>query len=150
MLVRGREHDAVRRDMRPTSRRAVWSAKPDAQSLIDDSRSNALNPTELAERYFECMRGRDLDGLCALFADNAVVVLPDGRELAGLAAIRGMYQHIFATGAPTPAPQATIGGANGVAVEIETRLGDGSSRRTANFFHLEGGRIARLSIYQRG
>jgi ketosteroid isomerase-like protein len=110
-----------------------------------------VNPTELADRYFECMRARDLDGLCALFAEEAVVVLPDGREVAGLAAVRGMYQHIFATGAPTPAPQATIAGPDGVATEIETRLGDGSSRRTANFFHLEpGGRIVRLSVYQRG
>jgi hypothetical protein len=110
-----------------------------------------VNPTELADRYFQCMRARDLEGLCALFTDDAIALLPDGREIAGLAAIRGMYQHIMGAGAPSPSPQAIITGPNGAAVEIEARLADGSSRRTANFFHLApDGRIACLSVYKRG
>jgi hypothetical protein len=37
-----------------------------------------------------------------------------------------------------------------IAVEIEARLPDGSSRRTANFYHLNSqGRIQRLSVYMR-
>lgn len=110
-----------------------------------------MNPTDLVERYFAHMRSRDLDGLASLFADDATAVLPDGREVSGLASIRGMYQHIFSVGAPTPTPLATIAGPEGAATEIEARLPDGSSRRTANFFHLAAdGRIARLSIYKRG
>ena len=35
-----------------------------------------------------------------------------------------------------------------IAVEIEARLPDGTARRTANFYHLNGdGRIQRLSVY---
>lgn len=110
-----------------------------------------MTPSDLVERYFAHMRSRDLDGLASLFVADAVAILPDGREVAGLAAIRGMYQHIFGAGAPSPTPQAVIEGANGAAVEIEARLPDGTSRRTANFFHLgEDGRIVRLSIYKRG
>lgn len=115
------------------------------------SASDPMDSAAVAGRYFECMRGRDLDGLAALFAEDAVAVLPDGKAVAGLAAIRGMYQHIFAAGAPTPSPQATVAGGRSAATEIETRLGDGSTRRTANFFHLDAdGKIARLSIYKRG
>jgi ketosteroid isomerase-like protein len=110
-----------------------------------------VNSTVLADRYFACMMARDLDGLAAIFDEDAVVVLPDGREVSGLPAIRGMYQHIWGSGAPSPTPLATVAAAQAVAVEIEARLPDGSSRRTANFFHLGAeGRIARLSIYKRG
>jgi hypothetical protein len=109
-----------------------------------------LNSSELADRYYARMGDHDLEGMAALFAEAAVVILPDGRELAGLAAIRGMYQQIW-TAAPSPSPQAIIAGPSGVAVEIETHLPDGSSRRTANVFHLDAeGRIVRLSIYKRG
>jgi uncharacterized protein (TIGR02246 family) len=110
-----------------------------------------VTPNEIADRYFACMRGRDLEGLAALFAEDAAFVLPDGREVAGLTAIRGMYQHIFAAQAPSPTPVARVVGPNAAAVEIEARFEDGSSRRTANFFHLDAeGRIARVSVYARG
>lgn len=110
-----------------------------------------MNPTDLVERYFAHMRARDLEGLASLFAEDAVAVFPDGREVSGLASIRGMYQHIFDAGAPTPTPLSTIAGADGAATEIEARLPDGTSRRTANFFHLGAdGRISRLSVYKRG
>jgi ketosteroid isomerase-like protein len=110
-----------------------------------------MKPTELAESYFAHMRSRDLDGLASLFAEDAVFTLPDGRDVAGLGAIRGMYEHIFAAGAPSPTPLATIAGASGAATEIEARLPDGTVRRTANFFHLDSqGRIVRVSVYKRG
>ena len=110
-----------------------------------------MNPTDTVDRYFAHMRNRDLDGLATLFTEEAVATLPDGREVAGLAALRGMYQHIFGAGAPSPTPLATIVGPDGAATEIEARLADGTTRRTANFFHLAAdGRIVRLSIYKRG
>jgi hypothetical protein len=105
----------------------------------------------LADRYFAAMRARDVEALMALFAEDAVMVLPDGRELAGSAAIRAMYDYLVASGAPSPTPTAAIAGTDGVAVEIEARLVDGSTRQTANFFHLDGdGLIRRLSVYGRG
>lgn len=110
-----------------------------------------MTATDLVDRYFAHMRGRDLEGLAGLFAEDATAVFPDGREVAGLAAISAMYQHIFNAGAPTPTPLSTIAGPGGAAVEIEARLPDGTSRRTANFFHLgPDGRIVQLSVYKRG
>lgn len=105
----------------------------------------------LADRYFAAMRARDVEALAGLFAEDAVMILPDGRELAGAGSIRAMYDHLFASDAPSPTVKAVIAGADGVAVEIEARLADGSTRRTANFFHLDsGGLIRRLSVYSRG
>lgn len=105
----------------------------------------------LVDCYFTAMRGRDVEGLAGLFAGDAMMILPDGRELGGAGAIRAMYEHLFASDPPVPTVKAVIAGAAGVAVEIEARLADGSSRRTANFFHLDGnGLIRRLSIYMRG
>lgn len=110
-----------------------------------------MPPAELVDLYFSHMRGRDLEGLAALFTEDAVMLLPDGREVAGLAALRGMYQHIFSGQAPSPAPGPTIVGDGVAAAEIEARFADGTSRRTANFFHFSAdGRIARLSVYRRG
>jgi hypothetical protein len=107
--------------------------------------------TKLIDRYFAAMRDRDIESLMALFAADAVMVLPDGRELDGARTIRAMYEHLFATNPPSPAPMATIISSVGGAAEIETRLGDGSSRQTANFFHLNmAGLIRRLSVYGRG
>ena len=97
------------------------------------------------------MRNRDIAALKALFAEDAVMILPNGQELSGPAAIQAMYEILFASSPPSPTPTAAIAGRDGVATEIATRLPDGSTRRTANFFHLDGnGRIRQLSVYHRG
>jgi hypothetical protein len=107
--------------------------------------------TVVAERYFAHMRARDIDGLTKLFTVDATFVLPDGRELRGVAEIQEMYHKLFAAAAPSPTLQAVIAGTQGVAAEIEARMPDGTVRRTANFFHCDsGGLIKRLSIYRRG
>ncbi|RJF91170.1 nuclear transport factor 2 family protein [Sphingomonas cavernae] len=106
---------------------------------------------ELVDRYFGGMRNRDVETLLSLFVEDAVMILPDGRELAGRDAIRAMYGQLFSMQAPSPTPRTVIASESGVATEIEARLDDGTSRRTANFFQTdEDGRIRRLSIYKRG
>ena len=106
---------------------------------------------DVADRYFACMHGRDLDALLALFADHATMILPDGTEIHGVTVLREMYRGLFAMTPPAPAPVAFIVGLDGVAVEIKTSLPDGTTRLTANFFHLDSnGLIERLSVYKRG
>jgi ketosteroid isomerase-like protein len=110
-----------------------------------------MSKHELVDSYFARIRNRDLEGLVAFFATEAVLRLPDGREFSGTAAIREMYRGLFAAQAPSPTPMAVIAGTDAVAVEIEARLPDGSRRRTANFFHLGADdRIQNLNIYARG
>jgi len=110
-----------------------------------------MNPVDITERYFASIRARDLDGLAALYAEDACFTLPNGREFYGIDAIREMHRGVFAAGAPSPTPLASIAGTSSIAVEIEARLPDGTVRRTANFYYLNAaGRIQRLSVYIRG
>jgi hypothetical protein len=111
----------------------------------------APNPNELAERYFEHIRARNLAGMLSLFADNASFDVPDGRSFAGESAIREWFTQLFTTPALTPRLVAKVIGPTAIAVEIENKLPDGSVRNTANFFHLDSaGRIEHLRVYRRG
>jgi hypothetical protein len=107
-----------------------------------------MNPNDVTERYFASIRAQDLDSLIALYAIDASFTLPNGREFNGIDAIREMHRGVFASGGPRPTPLSTVVGDDCIAVEIEARLPDGSSRRTANFYYLnDAGRIQRLSVY---
>ncbi|GGN61277.1 hypothetical protein GCM10011349_43740 [Novosphingobium indicum] len=110
-----------------------------------------MNPTDLADRYFACIREKNIDGLAALYEDDATFILPDGRAFEGKSAIREMHLDVFAAGSPVPSPINKVVGQNSIAVEIEARLPDGTIRNTANFYELSSaGRIRRLSVYMRG
>lgn len=110
-----------------------------------------MNPADITERYFASVRARDLDGLVALYAEDACFTLPNGREFNGIDAIREMHRSVFAASGPNPTPLKSIAGPGSIAVEIEARLPDGTVRRTANFYYLnEAGRIQALSVYMRG
>jgi len=107
-----------------------------------------MSPELVAERYFTAMRERDLDALAGLYADDAEFILPDGRVFNGRIAILALHDSVFQAGAPVPAVLGMVVGPDSIAVEIEARLGDGSTRRTANFYRLDfRGKIVRLSVY---
>lgn len=110
-----------------------------------------MTPQEVADRYFACVRTRDLDGWMALFAEGANYILPNGKAFTGLAAIREVQQMVFQSGAPTPSPQSKLVDGNRMAVEVQVELPDGAIRRTANLYTLDDeGRIARLSVFMQG
>lgn len=110
-----------------------------------------MTPNEIADRYFASVRARDIDGLIALFAEDATFILPNGQEFKGAAAIREIQLGVFANGAPYPTPRAMVVGEKSLAVEVEARLPDGSVRHTANLYALDGeGKIQRLSVYMQG
>ncbi len=109
-----------------------------------------MNHRELAERYFSHVKQRDLDALCALYGASAELALPDGRQLNGIQTIREMYHELFAAQSPAPTPLAFVIGDKTMAVELEIRLPNGETRKTANFFALDAnGLIERLTIYAR-
>jgi ketosteroid isomerase-like protein len=109
-----------------------------------------VNPKDVADRYFAAIRARNIDELMGLYAEDATFILPNGTEARGIAAIRKTHESVFAASSPVPMPQAFVVSDSSVAVEIEARLPDGSSRRTANIYHLDSqGRIQRLSVYTR-
>jgi len=109
-----------------------------------------MQPHEVPEHYFPAVRARDIERFMALFAADAVVILPDGSQVAGASAIRAMEERVFATGAPMPEPQAVVASAQAVAVEIDVHLPNGTVMQAANFFQLNGeGLIQRLSVYRK-
>ena len=109
-----------------------------------------MHPKDLPNHYFPSVRARDIDRFISLFAEDAIMILPDGRELLGAPAIREMELAVFAASPPMPTPIAIVAGENSVAVEIEVRLPNGQLLKFANFFHLNGeGRIQRLSVYRK-
>lgn len=105
---------------------------------------------ELRDRYFTAMRAADKESVLALFADDAVAILPDGKERVGKAALDEMFTGIFSQSRPCPSPGPVTGSGGYWAVEVETQLPDGRKRNTANFFHLnEAGLIQRMHSYSR-
>ncbi len=110
-----------------------------------------MNVNDIADSYFRCIRAKDIEGLVALYAEDAVLILPNGTQVAGQPAIRELQEKIFAHGAPYPTPGPRVASGNALAVQIEARLADGSLRHTANFFTVnDARRIQRLSVYAQG
>lgn len=108
-------------------------------------------PTETTSRYFASIRAQDLEALAQLYAEDGVLTLPDGREIAGRDAILEVQKGIFAAASPLPSTSDPVVTGNIAAVQVQAHLPDGNVRRTANFFTLaDDGRIQRLSIYRQG
>ena len=102
------------------------------------------------DAYFAAVRAKDIDAWIALFADDATYALPNGKVFEGKAAIREVQQSVFASGAPFPTPSGRITGSEGIAVEVEAALPDGSVRQTTNVYRFdEAGKIRSLNVYMR-
>jgi ketosteroid isomerase-like protein len=68
----------------------------------------AGSPEDLEPAFAAAVRAGDLDGIVALYAADAVVSLPRGREAAGHAAIREAFAAALAAGVlPAGAPGAS-------------------------------------------
>lgn len=57
-------------------------------------------PESLCERFAACVAAADLEGILGLYATDAVVSLPLGREAAGPVAIRAAFVAALTAGAP--------------------------------------------------
>jgi ketosteroid isomerase-like protein len=56
------------------------------------------SPAGLGHRFAEAVAAGDLDAMVELYAADAVVTLPEGREAAGTAAIRAAFEAALAAG----------------------------------------------------
>ena len=103
---------------------------------------------EAAQEYFRCVHGSDADGMAALFAEDAVLVMFDGTVRRGRAEIRDFYENVAMRPGLAPQAQAPIEDGNRCAVEIIVRGGDGVPRRPADFFTVnDDGEITMLRAY---
>ena len=116
-----------------------------------EGKPTPADPQATVDGYFAAVRARDIDALMALYAEDATFTLPNGKSFTGKDTIRGVHQSVFDSGSPFPHPGARFVGAEGIAVEIEAQLPDGSVRNTTNHYRFdETGKILSLGVYARG
>ncbi|RZK02919.1 MAG: hypothetical protein EOO76_05075 [Novosphingobium sp.] len=109
------------------------------------------DPSATVDAYFAAVRAKDMDAWIALFAEDARYALPNGQSFQGRPAIREFQQMVFGSGSPFPTPGARFVGAEGIAVEIEAKLPDGTVRNTTNHYRFDdAGKITSLTVYMRG
>jgi hypothetical protein len=62
-----------------------------------DKEAKKMTPEEqLIQRYFDSFNRHDIEGVMACFHDEAVLVGPNGKRLAGIAEVRRSYETEFA------------------------------------------------------
>ncbi|MDO8185908.1 nuclear transport factor 2 family protein [Conexibacter sp. JD483] len=71
---------------------------------MSTTREQASTPEDLARLFVERANARDADGLAALYADDAVMGFPPGRQTVGRAAIRQVLEQMLQH-APLPFPR---------------------------------------------
>ena len=104
------------------------------------------DPASVANRYFEAIRAHDVEGIKAVFAEDAELV-----NAAGTVTGRDAIADFYATTAftlddlsPSPGPFVVAG--DRLAVEITLQMA-GSTHRVADFFEIRDGLVQRLVIY---
>lgn len=159
-------HDLLKKDVDhakelPTSETVALRSLADAAEFMlarlqraeaeAEGKPTPDDPNTVVDRYFETVRAKDIDAWMALFAEDASYTLPNGSQYQGKPAIREFQQNVFGHGGPYPTPGNRIVGGNGIAVEVEARLPDGTTRNTVNVYGFdEAGKIRSLSVYMRG
>lgn len=101
----------------------------------------ALEPEDLSRFLVERVNAGDVDGVVALYDEDAVLVLPDGNRAVGRDAIRASFEPLVASRArltlgrqrPTVrygdlALTSTLLDGGGVTVEVARRRADGTWR----------------------
>ena len=106
---------------------------------------------KIANRYFAAMRDQDLAALLALFDAAGVIVWPDGRTIAGKAAIAKVYAALFQHPSNNPEPGPVMIGPASFSTQVDSRFANGETRRTINVFRLGAdGLITRMDSYRQG
>ncbi|WP_310531956.1 NAD(P)-binding domain-containing protein [Novosphingobium sp.] len=153
-------HDLLRKDVDharalPTSEVAARDGLVAASEVLLARLRRAAGKTvrsgrETVEAYVAAVRARDLDGFVTLFADRATYTVPNGKTMTGPAEIREFQAMVFSAGQPSPTPLEWFVAPEGVAVEIEAKLPDGSVRLTTNHYRFDGeGKIVSLRVFAR-
>jgi hypothetical protein len=102
----------------------------------------------LARGYFERVRAKDAAGVAARFAADGLLRLPNGKVVAGRAAIGDYYRKILDLGSPNPAVRAVVTEGRRCVVEIHAHRPDGTPIPCADIFTFDAaGEVTDLTIY---
>jgi uncharacterized protein (TIGR02246 family) len=113
------------------------------------------SPRAVAESYLAAEGRRDLDAVLAHYAEDAVLVRPDGGRCEGAAAIGAFYEEIFAALAEIDVRLVdAVESGERLAVEwrAEVVATDGAARtlRGVNLVTVRDGRFVRVHVYVAG
>lgn len=153
-------HDLLKKDVDharalPTSEVAARDGLVAASEVLLDRLRRAAGKQprsgrETVESYVAAVKARDLDAFVALFAEDATYTVPNGKTMTGHVEIREFQAMVFGAGQPSPTPLEWFVAPDGVAVEIEAKLPDGSVRLTTNHYRLNAdGLITSLKVFAR-
>jgi ketosteroid isomerase-like protein len=112
----------------------------------------------LVERYFSAVDGEDFEVLSTTLTDDCVfTVETHGVELNGIAAIRGMFDKLWADHAAvrhqdfTHVPSAEDGRVASQFTVVNTERDGGLTYKSnCNFFETRGDRFCRVAVYMAG
>ena len=121
---------------RPSGRLSVVAATVCGMTTTQPLTVGAGSPEDLEPAFAAAVQAGDLDGIVGLYAADAVVSLPRGREAAGHAAIREAFAAALAAGALEVGAARVRAVVNGDLAMTTAALGDGRvhtqvARRTA-------------------
>ena len=153
-------HDLLKKDVDharalPTSEVAARDGLVAASEVLLDRLRRAAGKQprsgrETVESYVAAVKARDLDAFVALFAEDATYTVPNGKTMTGQVEIREFQAMVFGAGQPSPTPLEWFVAPDGVAVEIEAKLPDGSVRLTTNHYRFGAdGLITSLKVFAR-
>ena len=159
-------HDLLRKDVDharelPTSEQASLAALLAASDSMlarirravaeAEGKLAPANPNATVDAYFAAVRAKDIDALMACYGDDPTFALPNSKEFSGREAVRAVHLSVFDSGSPFPNPQMRFVSPQGIVVEIEAQLPDGSVRQTTNHYRFDdSGKISLLKVYARG
>lgn len=107
------------------------------------STSPTPGPTEVATRYFDAWRAKDMDAYRALLADGVDFAGPFGTAHGIDECVEGMRR--LAGGTTDVVVEKMIGDDNDVISWFDLHTAD-ASFAVANWTHVEGGRITRIRV----
>lgn len=101
-----------------------------------------MTPKEVLEKWIDCFNGSDVEGIAALYADDAVNHQVANAPVAGKEAIRRMFAGEFATAKMVCIVENIFEDGEWAILEWKDPLG----LRGCGFFHIKNN----LIVYQRG
>jgi ketosteroid isomerase-like protein len=93
--------------------------------MSTDDRPVAADPADLERLFVQRVNDGDVDGLVALFEDDAVMAVSPGRTVTGAAAIRRFFEEYVASGVTLTLGDQQPSLRTGDIVLTSTRLADG-------------------------
>ena len=106
-----------------------------------------------ADRYVELTNARQYDQLATLFADDAVFLAPDGREIRGRDQIGAFYEKFLPTLTPTLRLASFVEQGDICVYELEARIRDDADFQLGAIDHATldaDGLVARFAVYTKG